>query len=407
MDQIKKDFYLLFGGRSLRMFAYGSLSVVLILYLSEIGLSDYQIGLLLTFTLIGDSVISFWITIHADLLGRRRMLIAGAVLMIFGGLTFLLTKNYLILTAAAIIGVISPSGKEIGPFLSIEQAGLTQLLEYKNFIKVFAWYNLAGSFAAAFGALSAGWLAEFLQAAEFNKENSYKVILACYVFAGILLSIIFIFLSANVEHSEGSRVQPEKKMFGLHKSKKVVIKLSTLFALDSFAGGLIIQSIIAYWFYLKFNAELSTLGTIFFAVNIIAGISALFAARIAKKIGLLNTMVFTHLPSNILLIIIPLMPSLESAVTLLLLRFSISQMDVPTRQAYTMGVVSPDERSAASGITTITRSIGASISPSLSGIFLANPVLISFPFFIAGGLKIIYDLWLYFGLRKINMHEQS
>jgi len=402
MDKIKKDFYLLFGGRILRMFAYGSISVVLIFYLSEIGLNDYQIGLLLTLTLIGDFVISLWITTHADFLGRRKMLIVGAVLMIIGGLVFLLTKNYLVLTAAAIIGVISPSGKEIGPFLSIEQAGLTQLLESKNFVKAFAWYNLAGSFAAALGSLSAGWLSELLQALEFNKENSYKAILAFYVFAGILLSVIFYYLSANIELAEGTGKELKGKLFGLHKSKKVVIKLSTLFALDSFAGGLIIQSIIAYWFFLRFDAEIGTLGTIFFGVNIIAGISALFAVQISKKIGLLNTMVFTHLPSNILLIIIPLMPSLESAVILLLLRFSISQMDVPTRQAYTMGVVSPDERSAASGITTITRSIGASISPSLSGIFLANPFLINFPFFIAGGLKIIYDLWLYFSLRKIN-----
>jgi len=402
MDKIKKDFYLLFGGRILRMFAYGSISVVLIFYLSEIGLNDYQIGLLLTLTLIGDFVISLWITTHADFLGRRKMLIVGAVLMIIGGLVFLLTKNYLVLTAAAIIGVISPSGKEIGPFLSIEQAGLTQLLESKNFVKAFAWYNLAGSFAAALGSLSAGWLSELLQALEFNKENSYKAILAFYVFAGILLSVIFYYLSANIELAEGTGKELKGKLFGLHKSKKVVIKLSTLFALDSFAGGLIIQSIIAYWFFLRFDAEIGTLGTIFFGVNIIAGISALFAVQISKKIGLLNTMVFTHLPSNILLIILPLMPSLESAVILLLLRFSISQMDVPTRQAYTMGVVSPDERSAASGITTITRSIGASISPSLSGIFLANPFLINFPFFIAGGLKIIYDLWLYFSLRKIN-----
>jgi MFS family permease len=176
--------------------------------------------------------------------------------------------------------------------------------------------------------------------------------------------------------------------------------------LDSFAGGLIIQSIIAYWFYIKFNADLKTLGNIFFAVNILAGVSSLLAANIASKIGLLNTMVWTHLPSNILLIILPLMPNIESAVILLLFRFSISQMDVPTRQAYTMGVVSPDERSAASGITTIIRSIGASVSPSLGSIFVANPMLLNFPFFVAGGLKIIYDLWLYAALRKVKFKEE-
>lgn len=385
------------------MFFYGSISVVLLLYLSEIGLDDYRIGLLLTFTLIGDSVISLWITTHADLYGRRRMLIIGSILMIIGGLVFLLTENYFLLIAAAVVGVISPSGKEIGPFLAIEQAGLTQLLQTESYVRVFAWYNLAGSAASAFGALSAGWIAGLIQETGYNKEFSYKAVMALYVLGGILLSAVFFFLSPGVEHSEKTGTSLIPKKLGLHKSKKTVIKLSSLFALDSFAGGLIIQSIIAYWFYIKFNADIRTLGSIFFGVNIIAGVSSLFAARIAEKIGLLNTMVFTHLPSNILLVFLPLMPTLESAVILLLLRFSISQMDVPTRQAYTMSVVSPDERSAASGITAITRSVGASISPAISGIFLANPILLNFPFFAAGGLKIIYDLWLYFSFKKTNI----
>jgi MFS family permease len=174
-----------------------------------------------------------------------------------------------------------------------------------------------------------------------------------------------------------------------------VFKLSSLFAIDAFAGGLLVQSLLAYWFHVRFGVESGVLGSIFFGANVLAGISALLAIRIANRIGLINTMVFTHIPSNILLILVPWMPTLPLAIGVLLLRFSISQMDVPTRQSYTMAVVAPDERSAASGVTTIARSVGAAISPTLTGIFLASPALINVPFFAAGAIKILYDLLLY------------
>jgi MFS family permease len=405
MNKFKKDIYILFAIRILRLFAYGALSVVLVLYLSQIGLDDYRIGLLITLTLIGDAVISLWITTRADAYSRKKMLILGSFLMGAGGIAFSLTDNYIVLSVTAIIAVISPTGKEIGPFLSIEQSALAQILERKNLTKVIAWYNLAGSFATAFGALCAGWLTEVFLNRGVSLTDSYKIIIAGYGLAGITLLIVFSFLSSQIEPEKVKEVQPVKKTLGLHKSKKVVFKLSSLFALDAFAGGFIIQSIIAYWFYLKFGLGAGVLGSIFFGTNLVAGISALYAARIANRIGLLNTMVFTHLPSNILLLLIPLMPNLTLAVVMLILRFSISQMDVPTRQTYIMTVVSEDERSAAAGISTISRSIGASVSPSICGMLLANPLLLSFPFFLAGGLKIIYDLWLYASLRKVEARE--
>ena len=185
------------------------------------------------------------------------------------------------------------------------------------------------------------------------------------------------------------------------------MKLSALFGLDAFAGGFIVQSMIAYWFFLKFAVSVDVLGGIFFGANFIAGLSALAAARVAKKIGLVNTMVFTHVPSNILLCLVPLMPTLPWAVAMLLLRFTISQMDVPTRQSFTMAVVTEDERSAASGVTTIARSVGASISPALTGVFLASPGLLSLPFFLAGGLKIVYDLLIFGSFRKLKPPEES
>lgn len=405
MAHSRTDIILLFATRIIRLFAYGSLSILLVLYLAEVGLSDQLIGLLLTLTLIGDAGISLWITISADRIGRRRMLLLGAGLMILAGIVFLLTKDPFLLIVAAIIGVISPSGNEIGPFLSIEQAALSQIVPDKRRTSVFAWYNLAGSLSTAFGALASGWSAQALQAAKYPALDSYRVVLLGYLIGGIVLAVLFLFLSSSIE-SHASEVKV-KHLSGLHRSQRVVFKLSSLFALDAFAGGLVIQSIIAYWLYIKFGADAATLGTIFFGANILAAVSALLAARIASRIGLINTMVFTHIPSNILLFLVPLMPSLPLAIAVLLARFSISQMDVPTRQSYIMAVVAPDERSAAAGVTTIARSLGASLSPTLSGIFIANPVSLGLPFYAAGCLKIVYDLLLYRGFRALKPPEEE
>lgn len=321
------------------------------------------------------------------------------------GLAFVLTRNILLLILAAIVGVISPSGNEIGPFLSIEQAGLTQLVSNKRRTQFFAWYALVGSFATAVGALSGGWLAQLLQDHTWTVLAAYRVVLIGYAIGGFLLLFLFLNLTKSVE------VEPTQdtvqRILGLHRSRNVVFKLSSLFAMDAFAGGLLVQSLIVYWFYVRFGVGSGVLGSIFFGANILAGVSALLAVRIARRFGLINTMVFTHIPSNILLILVPLMPNLPLAITILLLRFSISQMDVPTRQSYTMAVVSPDERSAASGVTSIARSVGAAISPALTGMLFSIPVLFNAPFFLSGGLKIIYDLLLYREFRAVKPPEES
>ena len=401
MAHIRLDVVLLFSARSVRLFAYGALSVVLALYLHEIGLTGPEIGLLFTFTLAGDAGISLWITTTADRIGRKKMLILGAGLMIMAGVVFSLTGNLALLIIAAVIGVLSPSGNEIGPFLSLEQAALSQLLSAEQRTRAFAWYNLAGSLAAASGALAGGFLSKGLMQTGFSELASYKAIIIGYAACGFVLAGIFYFLSPEIEALE--MVPAQKRVLGLHKSKNVVFKLSGLFALDAFAGGFVIQSMVAYWFHIRFGVDAGTLGSIFFGANILAGVSSLLAIKIASRIGLINTMVFTHIPSNVLLCLVPLTPNLSLAIFVLLLRFSISQMDVPTRQSYTMAVVAPDERSAASGVTSIARSIGAAISPALSGVFLASPVLLSAPFFVAGGLKIIYDLLLYRSFEKSEM----
>ena len=398
---------LLFTTRIVRLFCYGFLSVVLALYLAQVGLSEEQIGLLFTLTLAGDAGISLWLTTSADRFGRRRTLIAGALLMVGAGVVFIATRNPFMLMAAAIVGVISPSGNEIGPFLSVEQAGLTQLLPDERRTQVFAWYNLSGSFATATGALTGGWLSHFLQLGGMTALDSYRAVLVGYALGGTALTVLFSFLTPAIEVREDSIQAAAKRTLGLHRSKAVVLRLSALFALDAFAGGLIVQSMVAYWFHVKFAVEAGVIGSIFFGANVLAGISALLAGQLARKIGLINTMVFTHIPSNVLLILVPLMPSLPLAIGALLARFSISQMDVPTRQSYTMAVVASDERSAASGVTTIARSVGAAISPSLTGVFLSIPLLLSAPFLLAGGLKIVYDLLLYRSFRRLKPREEQ
>ena len=387
------------------MFAYGLLSVVLVLYLSELGFNEIVIGGLLSLTLIGDSVISLVMTTTADRFGRRRMLIFGASLMLFAGTLFAFTTSLPLLLIAAIVGVVSPSGHEVGPFLAVEQAALSQTLPDNRRTSIFGWYNLAGSLATALGALTGGGLSGILQRLGTTPVNSYRAVVLAYAAMGVILVLMFIRLSSVIEAPTPNSA-PLQIPFGLHRSRGIVFKLCSLFGLDAFAGGFVIQSIVAYWFHIRFGVEPTTLGAIFFGANILAAISALVAARIAARIGLVNTMVFTHLPSNILLILVPLMPNLSLAIGVFLLRFSISQMDVPTRQSYTMAVVASDERSAAAGVTGIARTVGASLSPALAGLLMSNPALMATPFFIAGTLKVVYDLLLYGNFRALRAPEE-
>jgi MFS family permease len=396
MTSARRDAVLLFVTRSTRLFAYGFLSIVFVLYLVRIGMGGPAIGLLLALTLLGDAGISLWITTRADRVGRRRMLLVGSALMLAGGVAFLLTRRPELLMLAAIVGVISPSGNEIGPFLSIEQAALSHLVPDSQRTHVFAWYNLAGSVATALGALAGGWLTHFMQRGGASDLDSYRMLLACYAGAGLVLAALFTQLSPAVEIAP-TEARGSASRFGLHRSKGVVARLSALFALDAFAGGFILQSVMAYWFHVRFGASTAALGSLFFGANLLAAVSALLAHRIANRIGLVNTMVVTHLPSNVMLVLVPLMPNMASAMGLLLARYSISQMDVPTRQSYTMAVVAPDERAAAAGVTAIARSLGAGVAPVVGGAFLLTGS--GMPFFVAGGLKIVYDLLLFRAFR--------
>jgi MFS family permease len=408
---LSHDGWLLFVTRFARLFAYGSLSVILVFYLIGLGLTEAQAGLILTLTLGGDVIVSLYLTTRADRIGRRRMLIVGSILMAAAGWAFALTSNLLVLVIAGTIGVISPSGNEVGPFLSIEQAALSQIVPAAARTEVFAWYTLAGSLATALGALCGGGLTQALQRTAVTHVQSYRAVVFLYAALGAALAFLFLRLSTSVEVSPVSNSPIPSasvaNIFGIARSRSVVLKLSGLFALDAFAGGFVVQSFAAYWFYLRFGVQPAALGEVFFWANVFAGISALLATRLAARIGLVHTMVITHLPSNILLILVPLMPNFTLAVLVLLLRFSISQMDVPTRQSYTMAVVPGEERSAAGGFTGVARTTGAAISPLLAGFLFARPSLMSTPFFIAGTLKIVYDLLLYGSFRRLHPPEEQ
>jgi MFS family permease len=401
------DVRLLFATRIVRMFAYGLLSVVLVLHLAAAGLSESQIGLLLTLTLLGDTGISLLITTRADRRGRQRMLVVGALLMVLAGVLFAATRSFWLLLLAATIGVISPSGNEVGPFLAIEQAALTQALPSERHTGIFAWYNLAASFATAFGSLIGGALAEALQGNGISTLGSYRTLACLYAVAGGGLALLFSRMSVAVEAPSRVRGEPPPRVplfqLGLGTSRNKIFKLAGLFSMDAFAGGFVVQAFVAYWFQRRFGASPSLLGSIFFGANILAGLSALTASWLAKRIGLLETMVATHIPSNLLLLLVPLMPSLPLAIAVLLLRFSISQMDVPTRQAYTMALVPADERAAAAGVTGIARTVGASISPIFAGPLYASAALASIPFILGGGIKIVYDLLVWRAFKKVKL----
>ncbi len=404
----RRDIALLFATRVLRMFGYGFLAVVLVLYLDAIGLSGAEVGLLLGLTLLGDAGVSLWLTTHADRIGRRRVLVAGAALMLGAGLAFVATPVFAILVAAATFGVLSPSGNEVGPFLAVEQASLSQLVPDRRRTSVFAWYQLAGSFATAAGTLAGGMLSQLAINGGASAPDAYRLVIVGYALVGIVLGLLFTRVSARVEVPAASITDETiRGRLGLHRSRGVVLRLSALFALDAFAGGFAIQSFIAFWFNQRFGVDPAVIGLVLAGANLLAGFSALAAGRLAARFGLIRTMVFTHLPSNVLLMLVPLMPTLPLAATVLLARFAISQMDVPTRQSYTMAIVAPDERSAAAGVTGIARSLGVAAAPLIAGPMFATAALASLPFLISGGLKIVYDLLLYRSFQRLRPPEEQ
>jgi MFS family permease len=404
---LSKDGKLLLAARTLRTFAYGFLSVILAIYLKLVGFEDFYIGLILTTTLVNSVIFTLIASFYADRVGRRKILIIYAALMSLSGLIFFLTTNYIALIISALIGTINVTGTETGAFLSIEQAVLPQMVNDINKRNtVYALYNMVGTFAMSAGVLLSGLPQILAQQYGLNQIESIRPLFLLYSIIGLAVLCIYYLISNKVEVLTNSmRHKPLRETLS-PKSKQIVGKLSSLFALDSFAGGFVIQSIVPLWFFTKFGVDLTTLSYIFSIAGVLTAFSYLAAVKIADRIGLINTMVFTHIPSNILIILVAFAPTFPLAVALYLARMALSQMDVPTRQSYLVSVVKENERTAAAGITNISRNITQSISPSIAGYILQSLSILSAPFVLGGALKIVYDIMLYFNFKSIKPPEE-
>lgn len=402
---LSRDGKLLLAARILRTFGYGFLSVIIAIYLRFLGFDDVHIGLLLGSTLVNSVVFTLFASFYADRIGRRKLLVIYASLMSVSGVIFTFTDNYYLLILAAFIGTINVTGSETGAFLTIEQAILPQTIKDKKKMNtLFALYNMVGTFAMSGGILLSG-LPSLLQEqySALSNVESIKILFGLYSTVGLVVMIIYIMVSGEIEIK--SSIKRTVKQTLSPKSKRIVGKLSGLFAIDSFAGGFVIQSVLSLWFFTRFGADLTTLSYIFSTAGILTAFSYIAAAKIADRIGLVNTMVFTHIPSNLLLILVAFAPTLQLAIIFYLIRTSLSQMDVPTRQSYIVSIVDDDERIAASGLTNVSRNIAQTVSPSVIGYIFQSFLSLAGPFVLGGVIKIIYDLALYFNFRNIKAKE--
>jgi MFS family permease len=388
--------------RVLRTFAYGYLAVVLGVYLDELGMSPAEIGLILTAAIAGSALMTVFWSLVADRFGRRRTVATMAALMALGGLLFAIGGSFLPLLVGAFTGTISATSSEVGIFQTVEQAILPQTAPNERRTWLFAIYNTVANFAGALGSLAAASVV-FFASIGLQGADAYRPLFVLYALIGLVNLAVFVTLSDRVELA---KVEGERSFLGISRSGGTVMKLSLLFGLDAFAGGFVVLSLVAYWFHLRWGLSPEALASIFFWVNVLSGASLLAAGWLAQRIGLLNTMVFTHLPSNVLLMLVPLMPTAGLAVALFLARMSISQMDVPTRQSYTMAVVDPEERTATAGITNVARTTAAAISPAFVGMAFSAGAL-GLPFFIAGGLKVVYDGLIYLTFRGVRPPEEK
>jgi MFS family permease len=409
---LSKDGKLLLVARILRTFAYGFLSVILAIYLKLIGFNDLYIGFILTATLVNSVIFTLIASFYADRIGRRKVLILYSALMSVSGIVFFATSNYMALIISAFIGTVNVTGTETGAFLSVEQAMLPQTINHpKKRNTVYALYNMAGTFAMSGGVLLSGLPRIFELQYGLDQVQSIKPLFLFYSVVGIGVVGIYFLLSNKIEVESSNNIdtikRPKKPLRQTlsPKSKEIVGKLSGLFAIDSFAGGFVIQSIVSFWFFTRFGVELNTLSHIFSVAGVLTAFSFVVAAKLADKIGLINTMVFTHIPSNILIILVAFAPTLPLAIALYLVRMALSQMDVPTRQSYIVAVVKENERTAAAGITNISRNIAQSVSPSLAGYILQSLSFLSAPFVLGGVLKIVYDIALYLQFKRYDIKD--
>jgi len=398
------DGRLLFAARSLRSFGFGWLSVILALYLAERGLSAPAIGAMFTATMVEDALLTMALSTLAGRVGPARLMAMTAPLIALGGFLLATADSPLLLVAGAVLGTLSPNGQDAGPFSPLEHSLLPGALRAGPPVRAFAWYNLVAFASAAAGAASAGLVLGGAQRAGMSELEAERSMLLAYAALGLVLTGLYVRLATRHGADPAPVARPATGALGLGRSRGVVLQLAGLQGLDALAGGFIMQSLVAYWLHLRFSASPEALGALFFGTNLLSALSFLVATRVAERVGLLNTMVFTHLPSNVLLLAVPFMPSFASASLVLLARHLLSQMDVPTRQAYAMALVAPEERAAAAGFTVSVRALSQAVAPAFAGVTMATTAT-PLPFLFAGGLKIVYDLLLFFRFRKVPLPD--
>jgi MFS family permease len=396
---INGDGKLVFVEKCVRTVPYGFLGALYAVYMDKLGLSAFAIGVVLTVTVFTSSFYTFIISFIADRIGRKRTLIFFAMMDFAAGSVLFLSSAWWSPILAGIVGNMTVGAGEVGPFLSLEQAILPQTCDSKHRTLAFSVYNLVGYASSAAGALLAGIPQYFGSGLE-----AYRPLFLAYLGSGLVGGVVYSKLSKSVEVAVAARL-PKRQVLS-EKSKLIVSKLSAIFSIDSFGGGFIGTSIIGYFFFLRFGLQLESIGLIIASTQLVTAASFLLSPRLARRIGLLKTMVFTHIPSNVFLTAIPFAPSAAGAVALLLCRHSLSQMDVPARQSYVMAIVDESDRTAAAGFTNVSRSVASSVSPSFAGYAIAS-IWVGSPFVFAGTLKLAYDFLVYGVFRKVRPPEEQ
>ena len=395
------DAKLLLTTRALRGLADGAVSVLLPSYLTAIGFNPLRVGAIVFGTLLGSAALTLWVGLATDRLGRRRVLLAACVLMLATGIGFATTASFWLLFVVAVVGTLNPSAGDVSLFLPVEQAALAEAAEPRDLTAMFALYNVAGAAAGAFGALASGVPAILAARHGWALAPALRSGFVAYSIIAVIAFAIYRRLSPGVEVER----HPAKSA-PLAKSRAIVLRLSALFSLDSLGGGFVIQSLLALWLFRRFNLSVQAAGTFFFAAGLLSSSSQFISPVLAARFGRINTMVFSHLPSNAMLIVAALMPTPGLAMTFLLLRFSTSQMDVPARQSYVMAVVPPEERAAAATVTNVPRSLAAAMAPLPAGAML-NHSSFGWPLICAGALKTIYDIALLIQFRAVKPSDEQ
>ena len=385
--------------RGLRAFGDGYVSLLLPVYLLSLGFTPFEVGVIATGTLLGSGLLTLTIGLHAYRFRYRALLLAAAALMTVTGFAFATLQAFWPLLIVAVVGTLNPSSGDVSVFLPLEHSMLAKIVDDKRRTSIFARYSLVGALVGAAGALFAGVPEVITRELALNARTAYQAMFVLYGVLGIACALIYRRLPAAVESDVEMPAMP------LAQSKRIVYVLAALFSLDAFGGGFIVQSLLALWLYEKYQLSTAVAGTIFFWTGVFSALSYLAATRIANRIGLVNTMVFTHLPSSVLLILVPFAPSLGWAVALLLVRSALSQMDVPTRSSYVMAVVEPAERAAAASVTSVPRSLASAASPLIAGYLLQGSTF-GWPLIAAGVIKIVYDLLLLANFRAVQPPEE-